>query len=77
MRQRTRKLIGVIVMPLYLAIYVLIMMAIGAALAGRDVGEGVRFAYHAIAGFAWLPGAMLIIRWMARPDPGDDRRQQG
>jgi len=72
MRQRTRKLIGVIVMPIYLAIYVLIMMTIGAGLAAREVGEGVRFAYHAIAGFAWLPGAMLIIKWMARPDrPGD------
>ena len=69
MRQRTRKFIGVIVMIVYLTVYALVMMAIGAALAMRGVGGIGQFLYHAVAGFAWLPGAMLLIRWMARPDP--------
>jgi hypothetical protein len=25
--------------------------------------------YFVVAGFAWLPAAMLLVRWMQRPDP--------
>ncbi len=69
MRQRTRKFIGVIITPLFLTIYVLIMMVFGAALAAREVGFWGKLGYHAFAGVAWLPVVMLIIRWMSRPDP--------
>ena len=81
MRQNTRKFIGVIITPLFLVIYVLVMMAFGAALAGHGVGFWGKLAYHAIAGVAWLPVVMVVIRWMSRPDaPADsddpDRRQR-
>ena len=73
MRQNTRKLIGVIITPLFLFVYVLVMMAIGAALAAREPGFWVQLAYHAVAGVAWLPVVMLIIKWMSRPDdPGSE-----
>ena len=68
MRQSTRKFIGVIIAPLFLIVYVLIMMVFGAALAARDVGFWGKLAYHAFAGVAWLPVVMLIIKWMSRPD---------
>ena len=74
MRQRTRKLFGVIFILLFLVAYALVMMAIGAMLAGRAPGFWQRLAYHAVAGLAWLPVVMLIIKWMARPDADDGRR---
>ena len=73
MRQNTRKLIGVIITPLFLIVYVLVMMVFGAALAARNVGFWAQLAYHAFAGLAWLPVVMLIIKWMSRPDdPGSE-----
>ncbi len=73
MRQRTRKFIGVILTFMFLVVYVLVMMAIGAALAAREPGFWVQLGYHAIAGVAWLPVVMVIIKWMSRPDePGGE-----
>ncbi|WP_038036503.1 DUF2842 domain-containing protein [Thermopetrobacter sp. TC1] len=68
MSQNLRKFLGIPLMLVYLVTYVLVMMALGATLAGYGVSEWVRFFYHAVAGFAWLPGAMWIIRWMVKPD---------
>ncbi len=68
MSQNLRKFLGIPLMLVYLVVYVLVMMALGASLAGHGVSEWVRFLYHALAGFAWLPGAMLIIRWMVKSD---------
>ena len=68
MRQRTRKFIGIILTPLFLFIYVLVMMGFGAALAGHGVGFWGKLAFHAFAGVAWLPVVMVIIKWMSRPD---------
>lgn len=72
MRQNTRKLIGVIITPLFLVAYVLVMMVFGAALAARGVGFWGKLAYHAVAGMAWLPVVMVIIKWMSRPDAPAD-----
>ena len=73
MRQRTRKFIGVILTFVFLVVYVLVMMAIGAALAAREPGFWVQLGYHAVAGVAWLPVVMVIIKWMSRPDePGSE-----
>ncbi len=74
MRQRTRKFIGVILTFMFLVVYVLVMMAIGAALAAREPGFWVQLGYHAVAGVAWLPVVMLIIKWMSRPDADERSR---
>jgi len=73
MRQSTRKFIGVILTFVFLTIYVLVMMVIGAALAAREPGFWVQLGYHALAGIAWLPVVMLIIKWMSRPDDDNER----
>jgi glucose dehydrogenase len=68
MKIRTRKLLGTIVTVSFLTIYCLLAMVIGNAIVpgvGR-LGEAV---YFIIAGLAWLPPAMLLVRWMQRPDP--------
>lgn len=67
MKIRTRKFIGVFGGVGYLIAYSLIAMAIGGIyVVGRH--GGLEFAYYVIAGIAWLPGMMWIIRWMSKPD---------
>jgi len=64
---RTRKLIGTFVFVSFLIVYSLIAMAIGARY--LSVVHGIwQFLFYAVAGLAWLPGAMMIISWMARAD---------
>jgi hypothetical protein len=68
MNIRIRKFIGTFATVAYVILYSLIAMAIG----GKYVlGNGmlVELAYYIVAGLAWIPGSMFLIRWMARPDP--------
>ena len=67
MQQRQRKLIGTIVLLLFLAAYALAIMAFSA---GRimDAALAAQFIYFLIAGLAWVLPAGLLIRWMVRPD---------
>lgn len=71
MKQRTRKLIGTFILIGWVMIYALVVMALTHAAARRfgPIGEPV---FYALAGIAWIPVAMLVIRWMVRPDPDDD-----
>jgi len=64
---RQRKLAGMIAIVLFLAIYCLVAMAIGGAyVVGRS--PAIEIGFYLIAGLAWLPVVMKIIRWMSRPD---------
>jgi hypothetical protein len=67
MRMRTRKFIGTFATLAFLVCYCLAAMLIGGALV-RDASRLAQMAYFIAAGFAWLPVAMLFIRWMLRPD---------
>ena len=71
MRQRTRKLIGTVLLLGRVAFYALMVMAIMHHAVRRfgPVGEPL---FYAVAGIAWIPVAMLVIWWMARPDADDD-----
>ena len=66
---RTRKFIGMLLTVAFIAIYALIVMAFGGVFI---LGKGVvaELLFYVIAGFAWLPVEMAIIRWMSKPDPG-------
>jgi hypothetical protein len=64
---RTRKLIGTVATVCYLIVYCLIAMVIGDAVVTNAGGLGQAMFFIA-AGFAWLPLAMLLVRWMQRPD---------
>jgi hypothetical protein len=68
MKLRTRKLIGTIATVLFMIVYSLIVMAIGAMLV---VGRGVplELPFYILGGLGWLPVVMVIIRWMSKPDP--------
>jgi hypothetical protein len=68
MNIRTRKAIGIIATLLWLTVYALVAMALG----GQYVvggGLAAELFFYVLAGVAWIPVAMLIIRWMSRPDP--------
>jgi hypothetical protein len=67
MKQRQRKLIGTFAIVGFLVIYALVAMAVGGELvAGR--GPAFELPFYVAAGLLWLPVAMAVIRWMAKPD---------
>lgn len=67
MNIRTRKLVGTVVLVLFLAAYALLAMALGASriVGTSSLAEGL---YFLIAGLAWVIPAGLLIKWMQRPD---------
>jgi hypothetical protein len=68
MKVRTRKFLGIVATVGFLTIYCLLAMAIGNAVV-LNFGGVTEAAYFVIAGLAWLPPAMWLVRWMQRPDP--------
>ena len=67
MRARTRKLIGTVVLFLFLVVYAWTAMVIGG---GRITlaPHWLQFAYFVVAGLLWVLPAGFLIRWMQRPD---------
>jgi hypothetical protein len=67
MTNRQRKLAGIAATVAFLGAYCLAAMALGGAyIVGTSTLAEV--GYFLVAGLAWLPVVMLIIRWMSRPD---------
>ncbi len=67
MKIRTRKFLGTIATVLWLGLYALFVMALG----GKYVvglGMAMELPFYLLGGIAWIPVAMIIIRWMSRPD---------
>jgi Protein of unknown function (DUF2842) len=65
---RQRRFIGIIATIVFLAVYVLVAMAVGGIWAvGR--GMAVELPVFILLGIGWLPIAMLLIKWMSKPDP--------
>lgn len=69
MRLRTRKLIGTAILLVFVIVWALFAMSIAQArlpaLSGWAQGALIVFL-----GLVWILPAGLLIRWMARPDPG-------
>jgi hypothetical protein len=66
-RVRTRKLIGMVVLLVFLAGYALVVASIAS---GRITTAPplAQFAFFLVGGLAWVLPAGLLIRWMQRPD---------
>jgi hypothetical protein len=66
MHVRTRKLIGAVVLLLFLLVYAGTVASIGA---GRitEASPLFQLLYFVVAGLAWVLPAGLLLRWMARP----------
>lgn len=74
MRARSRKLVGTVLLLLFLGAYAGLAALIGA---GRIASASplVQFAFFLAAGLLWVLPAGLLIRWMQRPDEGTDIRR--
>jgi len=67
LRPRTKKLIGAIVIVIWLPVYALLAMA----LAVRVLPHAhmvVQFLYYAIVGIAWILPIGLMLPWMSRDE---------
>jgi Zn-dependent protease with chaperone function len=67
MRIRQRKFVGLVAMIVFLVAYALIAMGIG----GQYVvghGAAIELPAFILLGIGWIPVAMVLIRWMSRPD---------
>jgi glucose dehydrogenase len=67
MNIRTRKLVGTIATVSFLIVYCLVAMVLGNIALALFGGLG-QALYFIIAGLAWLPVAMVMVRWMQKPD---------
>jgi hypothetical protein len=67
MSLRTRKLIGAFGLLLLVTLWSLVAMALAQSVL-TDINGLVAAIYYAVAGLGWVLPAMLLVRWMARPD---------
>ena len=67
MKMRTRKLIGSMVMIVFVIVYALLAMGLAQGRITEAPGW-VQGLYYATLGIAWIFPAMLIIRWMEKPE---------
>jgi len=66
---RMRKLVGTVVLMVFLAFYALLATAVAIVLQVNEASKLVELAYYVIAGLLWVLPAGLVIWWMGRPDP--------
>lgn len=76
MTLRTRKLVGTVLLLAFLFAYALLAMLVAVVLQVRE-SRVIEVLYYALAGFAWVLPAGLLIRWMHRPDAGNARDGEG
>jgi hypothetical protein len=67
MRRRTRKLVGTIVMMIFVVIYALLVMVLAQPIL-RDASHLVQGLFYLVAGLAWVLPIMPLIKWMDKPD---------
>ncbi len=67
MNQRTRKLIGTVLIVLIAILYALVATAIATHNLSESSGW-VHIAYFLGTGIFWVVPAMFIINWMLKPD---------
>ncbi|MGL4286998.1 MAG: DUF2842 domain-containing protein [Phreatobacter sp.] len=71
MHIRTRKLIGTVILLVWVVFYALLVMAVMFN-AARNLGPLGEPLFYALAGVGWIPVAMLVVWWMARPGANDE-----
>jgi hypothetical protein len=64
---RIRKLIGTVALLVLVAVWSLIAMALAQSVL-TDINGFVAAIYYVVAGLAWVLPAMLLVKWMGRPD---------
>jgi hypothetical protein len=67
MRQRVRKLVGTIVLVVFIVFYALTAMTIASAKVPGMSGWA-QLVFFVVAGLAWVIPAGALVSWMQRPD---------
>lgn len=71
MPMRVRKFVGMIAILAIMIVYAFLSMIIAVGHL-QNSPHIVQALYFLIAGMAWALPVMPVIRWMQRPDPGQD-----
>lgn len=66
---RTRKLVGTVVLLVFLAVYAFLAMLV-AVLLQVSGNKAVELLFYLIGGLAWVVPAAWLVRWMQKPDSG-------
>lgn len=69
MPPRLRKLVGSVVLVVFVCVYALVAMTVAAAKLPGTSGL-VQLAYFLVAGLLWVIPAALLISWMSKSKPG-------
>lgn len=64
---RTRKLIGAFALLALVTTWSLLAMALAQSVL-TDINGFVAVVYYVVAGLGWVLPAMLLVKWMSRPD---------
>lgn len=67
MTMRIRKLIGAFALIALVTLWSLLAMALAQSLLA-DVSGLTATVYYVVAGLGWVLPAMLLVKWMVRPD---------
>jgi len=67
MRQRNRKLLGTVLILVFVCVYALVAMALAQ---GRitEAPKLVQTIAYVVLGLAWVPPLLPLIKWMERKD---------
>lgn len=65
MHPRLKKLIGALLLLLFVAIYAFAMMIVAAAILPHG-NKALEFGFYVVAGFLWVVPAGFLISWMHR-----------
>jgi Protein of unknown function (DUF2842) len=65
---RQRKLIGTVVLLVFIAVYALVAMMVATVLQMRNANKFLELLYYIFAGLLWTIPAGLLIRWMQRDE---------
>lgn len=68
MSSRARKLIGAVILLVYLAVYSMLALAAAVILQVNTTSKFVELAFYVIAGLIWVVPAAWIISWMSRSE---------
>jgi hypothetical protein len=68
MSARIRKLVGAVVMFVFIGVYAMAAMALALSRPLQEAPAPLQTLGYAVLGLAWTLPLMPLIRWMERPD---------
>jgi hypothetical protein len=74
MSRRMRKLVGTVLMLVFVVVYALVVTALAAPIL-HGANKIVEAIFYVVAGLAWAPPLMLMVKWME--GGRDDTRPRG